>query len=293
MGVEGKLLLNLTDGSVVCEHLAVADNARRRMRGLLGRDSLPPGEGMLLQPAPSIHTAFMRFAIDAVFVDGTLRVKKIVRGLQPWRLASAHAAWGVVELAEGEIEERRIALGDQLGVIEVTDRVGNFGVNPAWICGPWNIANGNGGTSTAGNGSNAGGHEAFQPPYSNGSEPTRVLVVGTDRRFRCVAAALLSRRGCTVTLADRASDVAHLAVREDAAVVLLDAGLALTEAARAAAQIDALDRPVGVVLVGEEPDQSLATMPVLRKWGSFDQLYKAVQNAAQTRNGVRARGKSR
>ena len=62
---EAKLIVNLTRGGVVCERGVIADRALRRMRGLLGRRTLPEGEGMLLRPAPSIHTAFMRFPIDA------------------------------------------------------------------------------------------------------------------------------------------------------------------------------------------------------------------------------------
>src|SRR5437588_10879345 len=103
---DGKLILNLTRGSVICDYVLIADRARPRMRGLLGRDSLAPGEGMFLQPAPSIHTAFMRFSIDAVFIDGTLRVQKLVQQLKPWRVASARRSWGVLELAEGEIARR-------------------------------------------------------------------------------------------------------------------------------------------------------------------------------------------
>ena len=67
------------DGRVVCEHLLVAARPLRRMRGLLGRRSLPEGEGILLRPAGSIHTFFMRFAIDAVFLDRDL----VVVGIEP------------------------------------------------------------------------------------------------------------------------------------------------------------------------------------------------------------------
>src|SRR5205823_3878357 len=82
-------------------------------------------------------TAFMRFAIDAVFIDGTLRVEKIVRGLKPWRVALARHAWGVLELAEGEVAERGIELGDQLGVVQVTDDLGAVEEKAAWQRGKW------------------------------------------------------------------------------------------------------------------------------------------------------------
>src|SRR5437868_2939681 len=86
---EAKLIVNLTRGGVVCERAVIADRALRRMRGLLGRRTLPEGEGILLRPAPSIHTAFMRFPIDAVFLAKDLEVLKVVAGLRPWRAASA------------------------------------------------------------------------------------------------------------------------------------------------------------------------------------------------------------
>jgi uncharacterized protein len=71
------------------------------MRGLLGRSRLEPDEGMLLRPAGSIHMAFMRFAIDAVFCDRELVVIDVVRGLKPWRAAGRRGAKAVIELADG------------------------------------------------------------------------------------------------------------------------------------------------------------------------------------------------
>src|SRR5690349_20802841 len=103
---ESNLMLNLTKGTVVCDRVLIADRPLRRMRGLLGRESLPPGEGMLLSPAPSIHTAFMRFSIDVILMDGTFRVLKVVKDLPAWRAASAHRARAVLELAAGEATRR-------------------------------------------------------------------------------------------------------------------------------------------------------------------------------------------
>ena len=80
---ESKPIVNLTRGSVVCERAVIADQPLRRMRGLLGRRSLPAGDGLLLRPAPSVHTAFMRFPIDVVFLDRDLQVLKVVEALRP------------------------------------------------------------------------------------------------------------------------------------------------------------------------------------------------------------------
>jgi uncharacterized membrane protein (UPF0127 family) len=102
-------------GSVVCARCEVADSALVRMRGLLGRDALPDGDGMLFTRTGSIHTFFMRFPIDAVFCDRELRILKVVRGLRPWRTASSRGAKVVVELPAGAASLEpgdRLVLGD-------------------------------------------------------------------------------------------------------------------------------------------------------------------------------------
>jgi CheY-like chemotaxis protein len=240
---------------------------------------------MLLQPAPSIHTAFMRFPIDVVFMDGTLRVIKVIERLRPWRAVSAHRGLAVLELSVDEASRREIAVGDQLGVVEVTDRLGAFMANSEWRDGRW----AGGSERRVGGAVNGfdGGPNGSDPVASNGRhgppDATRVLLVGADRRFRSVAAALLTRRGCQVTLADKTGNVADLAGRGEADVVVFDMGTSLTDAAYAAAQVEALNPRVGMVIVGEETQQGLSAMPVLPKWGSFDVLYGAIENAQRPR----------
>jgi uncharacterized protein len=250
MAAESRLIANLTRGTVVCERVVVADRPLRRMHGLLGRRSLPEGEGMLLQPAPSIHTAFMRFPIDAVFLDGTLRVLRIVERLPPWRAASGPRARAVLELSEGESARRGIEIGDLLSVVEVGEHLEA-------------VVNG---------------------PNSNESdENVRVLLVGTDRRFRAVAAALLTRRGCSVAVGDRIGNAAELAKRHGSEVVVLDATAQPAAAAQDAARIEALRPPVGVVVVRDAPIEGFAAPRAVAKWGSFDQLYGAIEHARPSR----------
>jgi uncharacterized membrane protein (UPF0127 family) len=67
------------DGSVACERCVVADSFFTRLRGLLGRRELSRDEGLLIRPGSSIHTWFMRFPIDVVFLDRDLRVSPLVR----------------------------------------------------------------------------------------------------------------------------------------------------------------------------------------------------------------------
>ena len=113
-----QLSLERQDGSFVCERCLLAETPLTRLKGLLGRRELPPGEGLLLRPASSIHMFFMRFAIDAVWVDGELTVLKISSELAPWRTAACRGARGVVELPAGEAARRGIRVGERLGLRE-------------------------------------------------------------------------------------------------------------------------------------------------------------------------------
>jgi uncharacterized membrane protein (UPF0127 family) len=104
--------LKASDGRVVCARCLIAQRPWQRMRGLLGRARLDPGEGMLFRPAGSIHMFFMRFAIDAVFCTAELEVIDVERNLAPWRVAGRKGAKVVIELAAGAAEA--VAVGDRL-----------------------------------------------------------------------------------------------------------------------------------------------------------------------------------
>jgi uncharacterized membrane protein (UPF0127 family) len=102
------------DGHVVCEHCTVADGFFSRLRGLLGRRELPAGEGLLLSPSSSVHTFFMRFPIDAVFLDRHLQVVGVAPDVRPWRFAGRRGARHVLELPAGEARRRAIRAGARL-----------------------------------------------------------------------------------------------------------------------------------------------------------------------------------
>jgi uncharacterized membrane protein (UPF0127 family) len=108
--------LERDDGSLVCERCLLAETPLTRARGLLGRAGLERGEGILLRPASSIHMWFMRFAIDAVFLDQESRVLRIARHLRPWRLAGCKGARAVIELPAGECERVGLIPGDVVRV---------------------------------------------------------------------------------------------------------------------------------------------------------------------------------
>jgi uncharacterized membrane protein (UPF0127 family) len=84
------------------------------MRGLLGRRELPEGEGILLRHAGSIHTFFMRFPIDAVFLDREQTVLRVVPDIRPWRAAGQKGARAVLELPAGEAGRRGVQVGERL-----------------------------------------------------------------------------------------------------------------------------------------------------------------------------------
>jgi uncharacterized membrane protein (UPF0127 family) len=93
----------------------VAATFRTRLVGLLGRESLAPGTALVLRPSGLIHTAFMRFPIDVIFLDGRQRVVATTAHLQPFRVA-----WGgwkariAVELPAGTIEAFELPVGTPL-----------------------------------------------------------------------------------------------------------------------------------------------------------------------------------
>ena len=108
-------------GAAVCERCVLADRPLPRMRGLLGRRDLPAGEGILLRPAGSIHTHFMRFPIDVVFLDEDFVVIDAVDALRPWRAAGRRGARAVLELAAGERMRRGVRPGDRLARVPAAD----------------------------------------------------------------------------------------------------------------------------------------------------------------------------
>jgi uncharacterized membrane protein (UPF0127 family) len=101
-----------SEGTVVCERCEVPRGTFARMRGLLGRDGLEPGNGMLIDSAPTVHTFFMRFAIDVVFLDREWKVVGIRHALRPWRVAGARRAVAALELPAGTAVSVGVAEGD-------------------------------------------------------------------------------------------------------------------------------------------------------------------------------------
>lgn len=101
-------------GQIVCERCEVADGFVSRMRGLIGRARLARGRGMLIRPTWFVHTAFMRFPVDVIFLDRDLTVLAVREWVQPWRTAGHLRAHSVLKLAAGESQALGLRVGDQL-----------------------------------------------------------------------------------------------------------------------------------------------------------------------------------
>ena len=84
-----RILIQDETRSVLLADVMLAESVASRMRGLLGSSSLSAGTGLLIRPCRSIHMWFMKFSIDAAFLDENLIVLKISRHLNPWQLAFA------------------------------------------------------------------------------------------------------------------------------------------------------------------------------------------------------------
>ena len=109
--------IRLADGVLVC-NAEVAEGFLTRARGLLGRKSLPVDAGLLIQPCTSVHTFFMRFTIDVLYLDRNDRVVKAVT-LKPFRLSmGGKGTKRTLEMAQGSIARASIQRGVQLQITQ-------------------------------------------------------------------------------------------------------------------------------------------------------------------------------
>ena len=105
--------LTRSDGRPVCR-ARVANAFVARFRGLMLTAALEPGTGLLFPRTSSVHTHFMRYPIDVVFLDADGSVVSIRHALRPWRFASSRGSSSVLELPAGEAARLELAEGDVL-----------------------------------------------------------------------------------------------------------------------------------------------------------------------------------
>jgi len=105
---------NLTRNTMLATCMEVAESAAMRNKGLLGRKQLAPGEGLWISPCEAVHTFWMKFPIDLVYLDRKNRIRKLVSTVPPWRLSACLRAHSVLELPSGTIRETQTQPGDTL-----------------------------------------------------------------------------------------------------------------------------------------------------------------------------------
>jgi uncharacterized membrane protein (UPF0127 family) len=113
-------VLNLTRNTELANCMEVADTGPKRNKGLLGRERLLPGEGLWIIPCESVHTFWMRFPIDLVYLDSKNRISKLVSEVLPWRLSACLRARSVLELPAGTIRNTRTEPGDTLEFSDIS-----------------------------------------------------------------------------------------------------------------------------------------------------------------------------
>jgi hypothetical protein len=112
---------NVTRGTVLATRLEVADSGPSRNKGLLGRKGLGEGEGLWITPCESVHTFFMQFPIDLVYLDRKNRIRKVCHSVRPWRISLCLSAHSILELPSGAIRASRTEAGDTLQLSPATE----------------------------------------------------------------------------------------------------------------------------------------------------------------------------
>lgn len=248
------LTLRREDGRIVCESVLVADKTGPRMRGLLGRGQLGSQDGIVLRPAWSIHTWFMRFPIDAVFLDPDQVVIKIVPELKPFGTASCRGAREVVELRAGEAGRRGLQIGDRVA----------WAARSAWDEGP-------GSESVL-----SSAHHATGGDVRHGS----VLVASSDERFSKLLKFLLDGQALDVAAIVPLADIAEGVREHPADVVVVDVDRRLADGLRKANAARASRPEVELVVVAaDRPQHPPGGVTVFDKWNDTDAIVTACARA--------------
>jgi uncharacterized protein len=111
-------LKNKTKQSIIMTEVIPADNFFTRLKGLLGKKELPEGQCMLISPCKSVHTFFMKFPIDVVFIDKGFKVVKVIKNMVPGRTSPyVKEAWAVIEMPVDAELECKLVVADELQLI--------------------------------------------------------------------------------------------------------------------------------------------------------------------------------
>lgn len=107
---------NRTRNTVLAESADMADTSAKRRTGLLKHERLNPGDGLWIVPCESVHTFFMKFPIDLVYLDKKRKVRKVRHRVPAWRLSVCLSAHSILELPAGTLEQTGTKVGDELTI---------------------------------------------------------------------------------------------------------------------------------------------------------------------------------
>jgi hypothetical protein len=102
------------NGKLLIDAVWMAETPPERMRGLLARPPLQPGEAMLIAPCRMVHTIGMAYPLDLAFLDRQGRIRKLSAAVKPTRMAGCLSAHATLEMPAGEIARVGLAVGDAL-----------------------------------------------------------------------------------------------------------------------------------------------------------------------------------
>jgi uncharacterized membrane protein (UPF0127 family) len=107
-----------SSGACIADRIEVARSFSKRLIGLMGRKTLMKGQGLYFPGCASIHSFFMRFAIDVLFFDEEMKITKKINGLKPWRMALAPIGTRhTLELSSGVLHKFRLSVGDTISLV--------------------------------------------------------------------------------------------------------------------------------------------------------------------------------
>jgi len=105
------------NGKIIATRVKIADTFLTRLKGFLGRDSITHEEVLIIKPCNSVHTCFMKFPIDVIFIDGDGKILSMKKNMKPFRIKITPGAASVIELHPGVIDENLITVGSMVELI--------------------------------------------------------------------------------------------------------------------------------------------------------------------------------
>lgn len=115
---QSKKLFNKSQKTVICEHLIEAQTFFKKLKGLMFAKSLNPSYGLWIQHCKSVHTCFMKFSIDLIFINKKKRIVGLVEDMKPWKLSPLYwKAESVIEVPAHTIKQHKLKIGEQLDVV--------------------------------------------------------------------------------------------------------------------------------------------------------------------------------